>query len=119
MKAAPEAAAGEDAQLTRRSSLSAFAHHDYRYLLIGTMGSQMGDWIQTIGQSWLVYVLTGSATQLGVFSFVRGLAIIVITPFGGAIADRMNRRNLLSISTFVGALCAVSLAVLVASGHVR
>ena len=45
---------------------------DFRYLLIGTMGSNMGDWIQTAGQGWLVYLLTGSATQLGIFAFVKG-----------------------------------------------
>ncbi len=103
----------------RRRALSAFAHHDFRYLLVGTMGSQMGDWIQTVGQGWLVYQLTGSAAQLGIFSFIRGLAVLLVTPFGGAIADRTNRRNLLSISTFVGALTAVVLAVLVVTGWIQ
>jgi predicted MFS family arabinose efflux permease len=112
---------GEDAADAprRRRMLSAFAHHDFRYLLAGTMGSQMGDWIQTVGQGWLVYQLTGSAAQLGVFSFIRGLSVLVITPFGGAIADRMNRRTLLSSSAFLAALSAVMLAVLVATGLIR
>ncbi|HZU75188.1 MAG TPA: MFS transporter, partial [Dehalococcoidia bacterium] len=108
-----------NAHPARRSSLSAFAHRDFRYLLVGTMGSNMGDWIQTVGQTWLIYVLTGSATQLGVFSFVRGMAVLLVTPFGGAIADRTNRRNLLAVSTLVGALSAVALALLVVTGAVR
>lgn len=82
------------------------------------MGSQMGDWIQQVGQGWLIFILTGSAAQLGIFAFVRGVAVLAITPLGGAIADRTNRRNLLAVSTFLGALNATALAVLVASGHV-
>jgi len=106
-----------------RGALSAFAHHDFRYLLAGTMGSQMGDWIQTVGQGWLVYLLTGSAAQLGVFSFIKGIAkgiaVLVVSPFDGAIADRMTRRNLLSSSALVAAIIAVLLAVLVSTGQVR
>ncbi len=102
----------------RRGSLGAFSHPDYRYLLIGTMGSQMGDWIQQVGQGWLVFLLTHSAAQLGIFAFVRGVAVLGITPFGGAVADRFDRRNVLAFSTFAGALNAVVLAVLVATGHV-
>lgn len=114
------AAERDSADLSRRRrALSAFSHPDFRYLLIGTMGSQMGDWIQTVGQGWLVYLLTGSAAQLGIFSFIRGVAVLTVTPFGGAIADRTNRRNLLSIATLVGAITAVALAILVVTGAVR
>jgi MFS family permease len=89
-----------DGALTaKRRSLSAFRHRDFSFLLIGTMGSQMGDWIQQVGQGWLIYQLTGSAAQLGIFAFVRGMAVLLITPFGGAIADRFNRRHLLTLST--------------------
>ena len=103
---------------SRRRSLGAFRHRDFSYLLIGTMGSQMGDWIQTVGQGWLVYQLTGSAAQLGIFAFIRGIAVLLITPFGGAIADRLNRRHLLTFSTVLGALNAALVAVLVATGHI-
>jgi MFS family permease len=111
--------AGAQAASRRARSLSAFNHPDYRYLLIGTMGSQMGDWIQTVGQGWLILLLTHSAAQLGIFGFVRGAAILVVTPFGGVIADRLNRRNLLVTSTAVGAVTACILAVLVATGLIR
>jgi predicted MFS family arabinose efflux permease len=102
----------------RRRNLGAFRHRDFSFLLIGTMGSQMGDWIQQVGQGWLVYQLTGSAAQLGIFAFVRGMAVLFITPFGGAIADRLNRRHLLTLSTTLGACNATVVAVLVASGHI-
>ncbi len=79
--------------------LSAFAHPDFRYLLAGTMGSQMRDWIQTIGQGWLIYQLTGSSAQLGIFSFVRGMAVLLITPLGallmGVMIDRWNAPNVI------------------------
>ena len=66
---------------SRRSrTLSSFRHPDYRYLLVGAIGSQMGDWIQTVGQGWLILVLTRSAAELGIFGFVRGAAILLITP---------------------------------------
>lgn len=102
----------------RKRRLGAFQHRDYTYLLIGTMGSQMGDWVQSLGQGWLVFLLTHSAAQLGIFAFVRGMAVLLITPLGGAIADRLNRRHLLTVSTALGALNATVVAVLVASGHI-
>jgi len=102
----------------RLNRLGALRHRDYRYLLIGTMGSQMGDWIQSVGQGWLVYILSGSAAQLGIFAFIRGMAILAIMPCGGAIADRVNRRTLLVISTTLGALNATLLAVLVVTHHI-
>ena len=102
----------------RLSRLGALRHRDYRYLLIGTMGSLMGDWIQSVGQGWLVYILSGSAAQLGIFAFVRGVAILAVMPCGGAIADRVNRRTLLVISTTLGALNATLLAVLVVTHHI-
>jgi MFS transporter, DHA1 family, staphyloferrin A biosynthesis exporter len=105
-------------QARRRRRLGAFQHRDYSYLLIGTMGSQMGDWIQSVGQGWLVFQLTNSAAQLGIFAFVRGMAVLLITPLGGAIADRLNRRHLLTVATALGAINATVVAVLVASGHI-
>lgn len=108
----------DGARTAKRRSLSAFRHRDFSFLLIGTMGSQMGDWIQQVGQGWLIYQLTGSAAQLGIFAFVRGMAVLLITPFGGAIADRFNRRHLLTLSTTLGALNATLVAVLVATGHI-
>lgn len=101
---------------TRGGALRAFAYPDYRFLLVGTMGSQLGDWIQTVGLGWLVLMITHSPAQLGILAFVRGMAMLVITPFGGVIADRVSRRRLLVVATAVGAISATVVAVLVVTG---
>ncbi len=42
---------------------------------------------------WLVYQLTGSAFHLGLTGLVRGIPVFVLSPFGGVLADRIDRRR--------------------------
>ena len=88
-------------------------------LLTGTMSTQLGQWTQQVGQSWLVYQLTKSTLQLGLVSFATGFAMMVFSPVGGALADRMDRRKLMLISQAGLMAVSIALAVLVASHHIR
>ncbi len=58
----------------------------------------VGTWIQTIAQSWLVFQLTNSAFLLGVVGFLGALPIFLFSLFGGVLADRVNKRNILIIT---------------------
>ena len=54
----------------------------------------IGMWAQRIAVAWLTWELTHSATWLGLMAFADLFPTIVLTPFAGVIADRVDRRNL-------------------------
>ena len=84
------------------------------------MALQIGSWVQTIGQGWLVVNdLGGSATNLAMVALLRGAFLVLLSPFGGYIAGRFERRKQLMIYTSTSAAIAVLLAVLVASGTIE
>ncbi len=102
----------------RGGTFVSLANRDFRYLLAGTMGVQVGSWSQTIGQGWLVHVLTHSAFQLGLISFIRGVAMLAASPAGGLLSDLLDRRRVVIAGTLLAALNALVLTALVATGHI-
>jgi MFS family permease len=97
----------------RLGPLTSLRNRDFRWLWIGTITVGFGQWGQQIGLNWLVWLLTGSAVQMGAVTFVGGLGALVVTPFAGVLADRYSRRAVMLWSTFFGAAQAGVLAVLV------
>ncbi len=63
-------------------------------------------------RGWLVYDLTRSAVDLGWVSFAAGLPMFLLSPFGGAIADRMDKRNLIIASQSVMGIVLLAIAIL-------
>lgn len=81
---------------------------------------QIGSWVQTIGQGWLVvHDLGGSATNLATVALLRGASLVLLSPIGGYIGERFERRRQLMIYTSVSAVIAGLLAVLVATGRIE
>jgi MFS family permease len=75
--------------------------------------------MQSIGQSWLVLELTGSAFQLGLLTALQFLPILLLSPLGGALSDRYPKKYIVIWTQLVMMLQALGLAVLVATGWVR
>jgi len=96
----------------------ALAHRNYRLLWFAALGSTIGTWMQSYAQSWLIFDLTHSNFYLGLDSFLGQLPILLFMLIGGVIADRHDRRRLLTGSQYVQAFAALTLAALVATGHV-
>lgn len=102
----------------RVGTFASLGNRDFRYLLAGTMGTQVGSWSQTIGQGWLVLELTRSPVQLGLIAFIRGIAMLAASPFGGLVSDMFDRRRVVVGGTLLAALNAVVLSVLVSTGQI-
>jgi len=83
------------------------------------LGSTIGTWMQQYAQSWLVYELTKSNFYLGIDSFLGQLPILLLMLIGGVIADRHDRRRLLTTSQYIQAIAAFALATLVATHSVK
>lgn len=101
------------------SALHVLRNRPYRFLLAGTVATQMGQWVQALGQGWLVYELTGSALQLTLVGFAGGAAMLLISPIGGFIADRLDRRRVMLASQIAVALIAVLVTLLVYTDAIR
>lgn len=83
------------------------------------MALQIGSWVQTIGMGWLVlHDLHGNATDLGLVALLRGASMLLLSPIGGHLAGKLERRRQLMIYTAVTASISTVLAVLITTGHI-
>jgi MFS family permease len=89
-----------------------FRHRNYRLFFSGQLVSLMGTWMQSVAQGWLVYSLTHSPFLLGLTSFCAQVTVFFMAPFGGVIADRVDRRRMLIWTQSLSMVQAVLLAVL-------
>ena len=97
----------------------AFRHRNYRLFFSGQLISVCGTWMQMVAQSWLIYRMTGSAVLLGVVGFASQIPVFLLSPLGGAVADRYARRRILVATQCASMALAFILAALTLSGHVR
>ena len=100
-------------------SFAALKERNFRYVILSTISLSFGQWFQQVGLAWLVFELTGSASQLGAISGVQGLVFLLMSPLAGILSDRLNRRRLLIATTGISAIQSLALAVLVASARVE
>ena len=101
-----------------RHALRSLRHRNYRLFFGGQLISLTGTWMQNVAQSWLVYRLTGSEALLGLVGFAGLIPVFLLAPFGGAIADRADRRRVLIATQAASLLTALFLATLTLSGTV-
>lgn len=92
---------------------------NYRLYFTGQTVSLIGTWMQRVGQSWLVLELTGSGTLIGVTAALQFLPLLLAGPWGGLIADRVDKRRLLLVTQSVKGLLALVLALLTGTGLVQ
>jgi len=121
MSGRPEATeeVGRLAPVPRRVRLGALRHRDFRLFWIGQLISQVGTWMQSVAQAWLVLELTRSPLQLGVVSALQFTPVLLLSPVGGVLSDRFAKRRVLLISQTAMQLQAFVLAALVWSGRVQ
>lgn len=100
-------------------TFAALAVPNYRRYYGGQSISLTGTWMQMTAQSWLVLTLTHSSTWLGVVVALQTLPVLVLGPYGGVIADRVDKRRLMiALQSMMGAQ-ALALGVLTVTGTVR
>jgi MFS family permease len=102
-----------------RQTFAAMAVPNYRRYISGQAISLIGTWMQMAAQSWLVLTLTGSSTELGLIVALQTLPVLLLGPYGGVVADRVDKRRLMIALQGAMAVQAVVLAVLTLSGSVR
>jgi MFS family permease len=76
-------------------SFRALRSRPFRIYFLGQVASASGTFLQQTAIGWLVFQLTGSATSLGLVLAAGGLPSLLLGPWGGSVADRVDRRKLL------------------------
>ena len=102
-----------------RVTFAAMAIPNYRRYISGQSISLIGTWMQMAAQAWLVLTLTGSSTALGVIVALQTLPVLLLGPYGGVIADRVDKRRLMIVLQSAMGLQALILAVLTLTGAVE
>jgi MFS family permease len=95
-----------------QETFAALKHYNYRLWFSGQVVSLVGTWMQSTAQGYLIYQLTGSPAYLGLVGFMGGLPAWLFTLFGGVVADRTSRRNLMVITQTAMLVLAFILAIL-------
>lgn len=80
---------------------------NFRKFFIGQTTSFIGSWVQNIGMGWLVYRLTGSIALLGVVGFSSQIPALLVTPYAGVFADKLNRKKVMLYTQ--GAMMSIAL----------
>lgn len=101
---------------TLRRVFKAFQYRDFRLMWIGACASSIGTWMQIVAQSWLIYRLSHSSFLLGLDQFLAGIPMFLFSPLGGVVADRKERRKILTVSQYIQMASAGTLTVLVSLG---
>lgn len=101
-----------------RATFQAFGNRNFRIYFGGHAVSVTGEWMQKVAQAWLVLELSGSGTLLGVTAALQHLPMLLMGPWGGLLADRMNKRRLLMWTQSTAGLLALALGSLTLNGAI-
>src|SRR2546422_6339200 len=67
----------------------------FRFLWLGQVVSQMGDWFDTIAVYTIALRLTGSSRSVALIMVARFLPSVIMGPLSGVVADRFSRRSIM------------------------
>ena len=104
---------------TYTGSFAPLKNRNLRIYLGGQAFSLLGTWMQVAAQSWVVWELTQSEKALGIVVMLNSLPLLLLAPWAGAIADRLNRRLILLVTQSIAMLLAFTLAVLIQTGFIQ
>lgn len=110
--------------MTRVKALSSrtfrsLAIRNYRLFFAGQLVSLTGTWMQSVAQAWLVLRLTDSGAAVGMVTGLQFVPMLVAGAWGGAVADRVDKRKALVAVQSGMATIALAMAVVTATGVVE
>jgi MFS family permease len=94
----------------------ALSSRNARIFFGGSFLAWTGLWMQRIAVAWLAWELTGSSFWVGMVAFCDLGPAVFVSPFAGAIADRMDRVKLAMLAQALIAMQAATVAALTAAG---
>ena len=104
-----------------RATFASLRFFNYRLWFAGALVANIGTWMQRIAQDWLVLTVLSddSGLAIGLVTGLQFLPMLLLSPLGGLLADRLPRRRLLIATQSALGVLAAGLGVLVLSGHAQ
>jgi MFS family permease len=102
-----------------KRGFAALGVRNYRLYWSGQVVSLVGTWMQQVSLPWLVLALGGTPIQLGVVAVLQFGPALVLGPFGGVLADRVDKRHALMATQLAASAQALVLFALTATGVVE
>ncbi|MFM8593186.1 MAG: MFS transporter [Chloroflexota bacterium] len=119
MTAADQQATSRRAALATGFFSSIVLFPTFRRLWFATLASSIGQWMQAIALGWIALTMTNSPGFVGIVSLTAGLPFLVVSPLGGNLIDRVDRRKLMLICQALAAILALAVAIDVIGGWVQ
>jgi MFS family permease len=91
----------------------------YRLYWFGNQANTLVMQMQQVANGYLAFTLTGSATALGIVAFASSVPMLLFSPVGGVLADRLQKRKLLLLMQALQCAISVALGLLVAFGRIE
>lgn len=95
------------------NAIRSLKHRNFRLFWAGQIVSQIGNWMQIVAQSWIVYELTDSPLMLSLVNFAALLPVVPISLLAGVLSDRFPRRKIILAAEFVLMAQALIMAALI------
>ena len=102
-----------------RQTFSSLKNRDYFFLWLGMMSMMGGMQMQMLARGYLVYDITGSASLLGFVSAGMAIPMLFLAPFGGVIADRVERKRLIQGGQLIVSALAAIIGLTIYTGWVE
>ncbi|MEU8496715.1 MFS transporter [Streptomyces lavendulae] len=105
---------------TLRRTFQSLSVRNFRLFVLGQLLSVTCTWMMVIAQDWLVLELSGdSGTALGVVTALQFTPVLLLTLYGGRLADRHSKRSLLMLANGASGVLALALGLWILLGEVR
>ena len=102
-----------------KRGFAALGVRNYRLYWSGQVVSLIGTWMQQVSLPWLVLALGGSPIQLGFVAMLQFGPAMLLAPFGGVVADRIDKRHAMMATQVAASAQAFTLFLLTATGVVE
>ena len=93
-------------------------NRNYRYLWLGSVVSQLGDWFNLIASAEIITDLTNSGVAISYLFLARFLPLFLFSPLAGVLADRYSRRQIMIVSDLLRALTVLGFLFVRQSGQI-
>jgi MFS family permease len=103
-----------------RRTFRSIAVRNYRLYFTGQVISVSGTWMQTVAQAYLIlFTLHGTGVDVAVATSLQFLPLLLLGPFGGLVADRLDKRRVLYVTQGSAGTLALIFGILVLTHSVQ
>lgn len=98
------------------TTFAALGHRQFRILFAGTLFATLAYMMMMFTMGIVAEQLSGTNAAVGTIAFAIGLSMFFISPFGGVVADRVNRKWLIVLGQGAGAAILALVGLLLVAG---